>query len=92
MLRGLQQVGKGNMIRDHHELGKRHNAQGPITDWQRGHSGTTKSKRDNAQGSSTDWAKYHFQGITKIWVRGIMLRGLQQIGQRDHVQESPRFG
>jgi hypothetical protein len=47
-------------------------------------------KGDNAQRPPTDWARRSCSGITKSW--GIMLKGLQQIGQRDRVQESPRVG
>jgi hypothetical protein len=36
MPRGLQQVGKGIMFRDHQGLGKRHNAQSPQMGWTRG--------------------------------------------------------
>jgi hypothetical protein len=66
MLRGFQQVGKGIMIRDHQDLGRRDNAQSPPTDWaKRSCSGITKSwvrgimlrglqqigQRDHVQGS-----------------------------------------
>jgi hypothetical protein len=37
MLRGLQQLGKGIMIRDHQGLSKRDNAQGPSTGWEEEH-------------------------------------------------------
>jgi hypothetical protein len=81
MPRGLQQVGKGIMFRDHQGLGKRHNAQGPLIGWARG---------VKVQGPPRDWAWEKCSGglqqLGKGICAGTMHRGLSK---RDNAQRPP---